>query len=76
MVTGKPLGERVARLEVYYAEIPGYLKEIKERLDTLNGGVAENTKFRTQQKAVYAVLAFAWGSLLLPLATIAIVMVR
>lgn len=75
-MTGKPLGERVARLEVYYAEIPNYLKEIKDRLETLNGGVAENTKFRTQQKTVYAVLAFAWATLLIPLAAIALAVFR
>ncbi len=45
---------------------------ITERLDKLNGSVAENTRFRVQSKAVYGVIAFAWVSILIPLTAIAV----
>ena len=48
------------------------IKEITDRLDKLNGAVAENTKFRVQSKAVYGVIAFAWISVLIPLTAIAV----
>jgi hypothetical protein len=68
----KTLGERVARLDVYYAEVNAHLRAIKEHLETLNGDVAENSKFRVQQKTLYGVIAFAWVSVLIPLTAIAI----
>ncbi len=36
-MAGKTLGERIARLEVYYAEIPGHLKDIKALQEKQNG---------------------------------------
>lgn len=36
-MAGKPHGERIARLEAYYAEIPGHLKEIKQLQKEQNG---------------------------------------
>ncbi len=48
------------------------IKEITDRLDTMNGSIAENTKFRVQSKAVYGVIAFAWVSILIPLTAIAV----
>jgi len=43
---------------------------ITDRLDTLNGTVAENTRFRVQSKAVYGVILFAWGTVIIPLSVI------
>ncbi len=40
LVTGKPLGERVARLEGYYVESAGHFKEIKEHLAKQNDSIA------------------------------------
>ena len=68
----KTLGERVARLDVYYAEVNAHLRAINEHLKTLNNQVSKNSDFRVQQKAVYGVIAFAWVSVLIPLAAIAI----
>ncbi len=45
---------------------------ITDRLDTLNGFVADNTRFRVQSKAVYGVIAFAWVSVLIPVTVIAV----
>ena len=70
----KTHGERLARLEVYYAQIPGYLEQIKERLDTLNGGVAENSKFRVQQQVVFRLIGVAWASVFIPVVAIAVVL--
>ena len=53
-------------------EFTAGVEAITTRLDKLNGAVAENSKFRVQQKAVYGVIAFAWVSVLIPLAAIAI----
>lgn len=72
----KTHSERIGKLEVYHAQIAADLKTIKEDLAKLNGSVAENTKFRVQQKTVYAVLGFAWASLLIPIAAIAIATLR
>ena len=49
-MAGKTLGERIARLEVYYAEIPGHLKDIKALQEKQNGrlGVLE----RWQQRII------------------------
>jgi hypothetical protein len=71
-VAGKPHGERIATLEAYYIEVNESLKEINAHLATLNGQVADNSKFRVQQKTVYGVIAFAWVSVLIPLTAIAI----
>lgn len=71
-MAGKPHGERIATLEAYYIEVNDSLKEINAHLATLNGQVAENSKFRLQQKTVYGVIVFAWVSVLIPLTTIAI----
>ena len=48
------------------------IKEITDRLDKLNGAVAENTLFRVQQKTVYWVLGVAWGIVMIPLLTIVV----
>ncbi len=72
-MAGKTLGERVERLDAYYAEVNENLKAIKEHLATLNGDVAENSKFRVQQKAVYGVIAVAWVSIFVPAITILVV---
>ena len=45
---------------------------ITDRLDKLNGAVADNTRFRVQSKAIYGVIAFAWISILIPLTAIAV----
>lgn len=72
----KTHGERIARVEAWHVAhaetCEGHFKEIKERLTKLNGDVAENSKFRLQQKTVYGVLMFAWVSVLVPLAVIAV----
>ena len=60
------------RLDGYYAEVNAHLKAINEHLATLNGDVAENSRFRVQQKAVYGVIAFAWVSVMIPLTAIAV----
>ncbi|KKK96181.1 hypothetical protein LCGC14_2665320 [marine sediment metagenome] len=65
----KTLGERVARLEAYYAEIPGHLKDIKELQKAQNGrlGALE----RWQQRIIGAGLLAALiltiaGAVILP----------
>jgi hypothetical protein len=71
-VAGKTLGERTVRLETYYIQVNESLTEIKEHLKTLNDKVAENSKFRLQQKTVYGVIVFAWVTVLIPLTAIAV----
>ena len=75
-MVGKPLGERIAKTEallVGHLDVcEGHWKAVSDHLARLNGDVAENSKFRVQQKAVYGVIAFAWVSVLIPLAAIAI----
>ena len=68
----KTQGERIERLDEAYAGIRGDIKAIKDHLATLNGSVAENSKFRLKQQTVYGVLAFGWVSLIIPVAAIAI----
>ena len=43
------------------------IKAITDRLDTMNGSVAENTRFRVQQKAVYGAIAAGWAIMMAPL---------
>lgn len=52
------------------------LDGIGEKLDKLNGSVAENTKFRVQSKAVYAVIVVAWGLAMAPLTAIAVAVLK
>ena len=52
----------------------GHWKSIDEHLERLNGDVAENSKFRVQQKAVYGVIAVAWAIAMAPLTAIAVAM--
>ena len=68
-MAGKTLGERVARLEAYYAEIPGHLKDIKALQKEQNGrlGALE----RWQQRIIGAGLLAALiltiaGAVILP----------
>lgn len=68
----KTHGERIERLEECFAGIREDIGDIKDHLADLNGSVAENSKFRLQQKTVYGVLMFAWISVLVPLAVIAV----
>ena len=51
-------------------------ESILAELKDLNGSVAENTKFRVQSKAVYAVIVIGWGLAMAPLTAIAIAVVR
>jgi len=53
-------------------EFAAGVKAITDRMDTLNGFVAENTKFRVQQKAVYGAIVFGWISVLIPVTVIAV----
>ena len=53
-------------------EFDAGIKRVTDRLDKLNGAVAENTKFRVQSKAVYAALLGGWAILMAPLTVIAI----
>lgn len=73
---GKPLGERVSKTEallVAHTETcERYWESVDEHLETLNGDVAENSKFRVQQKAVYWVIGGAFTLAMVPLTTIAI----
>ena len=75
-MAGKPLGERVSKTEAllvaHMETCEGHWKSIDDHLGRLNGDVAENSKFRVQQKALYGVIAFAWVSVLIPLTAIAI----
>ena len=48
------------------------IKAITDRLDKLNGAVAENTLFRVQQKTVYWVIGVGWGIVMIPLLTIVV----
>ncbi len=72
----KTLGERQAHTEalmVAHLEIcEAHWQSIDARLERLNGDVADNSKFRLQQNAVLNALAFAWASVMIPLAVIAI----
>lgn len=69
----KPLGERVARLEAYYAEIPEHLKEIKGHLARQNGHIDDLRRWKIQAQAVLGFMAFivsvTAGTLLTLLAT-------
>ncbi|KKL81890.1 hypothetical protein LCGC14_1990210, partial [marine sediment metagenome] len=42
----KTHGERIERVETAYVDIRDDIKAIKDHLATLNGSVAENSKFR------------------------------
>ncbi len=53
-------------------EFDAGIAAITDRLDKLNGAVADNTRFRVQSKAIYGVIAFAWISILIPLTAIAV----
>ncbi len=50
------------------------IKGITDRLDTLNGSVADNTRFRVQGNAVLKALGFVWVSIMVPLTAIAVAM--
>ena len=75
-MSGKPLGERVTRVEewhVAHAEAcEGHFVAIMEHLETLNGDVAANSRFRLQQQTVYWLIGGAWASVLIPLTAIAV----
>ena len=65
----KTLGERVARLEAYYAEIPGHLKDIKELQKAQNGrlGALERWQQRIIGAGLLATLiATIAGAVILP----------
>ena len=62
--------------EAVHTGLSDSLSAIGGKLDKLNGSVAENTKFRVQSKAVYAVLAFGWASMMIPLAAIAVAVLK
>lgn len=53
-------------------EFAAGIQAITDRLDKLNGAVAENSKFRVQSKAVFAAIGFAWVSIMIPLTAIAV----
>lgn len=76
----KTLGERVTRVEAWHVAhaetCEGHFKEIKERLETLNGDVAENSRFRLQQKTVYGVMGFIWASVFVPMVIVAVAVLR
>ena len=73
---GKTAGARISKTELMFVRhteaCERYWESVDKRLEKLNGDVAENSKFRVQQKAVYGVIAFAWVSVLIPLAARAI----
>lgn len=75
-MAGKTVGERQAKTEtmlVAHTEVcERHWESIDGHLERLNGDVAENSKFRVQQKTVYGVIAFAWISVLIPLTAIAV----
>ena len=65
----KTLGERVARLEAYYAEIPGHLKDIKALQKEQNGrlGALERWQQRIIGAGLLATLiATIAGAVILP----------
>lgn len=68
----KTHGERIERLEQCFAGIREDIGKIEKHFAKLNGSVAENSKFRLQQKTVYSVLAFAWVSVFIPLLIVAV----
>lgn len=76
----KTHGERIARLETWHVAhaetCEGHFKEIKERLEKLNGDVAENSKFRLQQKTVYWVMGVIWASVFIPVIIVAVAVLR
>ncbi len=49
-----------------------HLKSVDEKLERLNGAVAENTEFRIATKASYTIIGIAWASILLPLTAMAV----
>jgi hypothetical protein len=57
-LAGKTHGERLARLETYYAEIPGHLKEIKALQKEQNGRLS--VLERWQQRIIGAGLLAAF----------------
>ncbi len=71
-MAGKTHGERIERLEQCFAGIREDIGKIEKHLCKLNGAVAENSKFRLQQKTVYGVLAFAWASVFVPSLVVAV----
>ncbi len=76
-MAGKPLGERMSSLEAllvsHFEVCEGHWKAVSDHLERLNGDVAENSKFRVQQKAIYGVIAVAWVSIFAPAITILVV---
>ncbi len=76
----KPLSERVTRLEAWHVAhaetCEGHFRAIKEHLETLNGDVAENSKFRLQQKTVLGVMGFIWISVFVPVVIVAVAVLR
>ena len=57
-MSGKPHGERIAKLEVYYAEVSESLKEIKQHLVTQNGRIYTLATFKIQAQAILGFMAF------------------
>lgn len=72
----KTLSERVTKTEMllvaHTETCERYWGSVDTHLGKLNDKVAENSKFRLQQKAVYGVIAFAWVSVLIPLTVIGV----
>ncbi len=68
----KTLGERTARLEEYYIACEQHFKDIKEHLETLNGDVAANSRFRLQQQTIWAVVGVMYVTIATPVIAIAV----
>lgn len=72
----KTHGERIVRLEECFAGIREDIGKIENHLAKLNGSVAENSKFRVQQKTVYAVMGFIWISVFVPVVIVAVAVLK
>jgi hypothetical protein len=69
-------GERIAALEAAYVQSGEHYQRIEDHLVTLNGAVAENSKFRVQGNATLKTIGIAWVSVLIPLTVIAVAVLK
>ena len=59
-----------------HSGIADSLDGIGKKLDTLNGSVAENSKFRVESSAIFRLLMLGWLSLIAPLTAILVAVLK
>ncbi len=54
----KTQGERIVRLETYFAQIDQTLTDIKDEMKTSNGTIKDLVRFKIQAQAIIGFMAF------------------